>query len=75
MTAAILEALRAMRRRRTACSPTPEELRTYECDALTNMRAVPVAVVLPPSTEQVQAVVRICHRSGFRSSRAGPAPG
>ncbi len=40
----------------------PEDLRTYECDALTNMRALPRAVVLPSSAEAVQAVVRICHR-------------
>ena len=39
-----------------------EELRTYECDGLTNFRVIPSAVVLPTSTEQVQAVVRICHR-------------
>jgi glycolate oxidase len=39
-----------------------EELRTYECDGLTNFRVVPSAVVLPDSTEQVQAVVRVCHR-------------
>jgi glycolate oxidase len=39
-----------------------EQLRTYECDALTNMRAVPLAVLLPRSAEQVQAIVRICHR-------------
>ena len=39
-----------------------EELRTYECDGLTNFRVVPSAVVLPDSTEQVQAVVRLCHR-------------
>jgi glycolate oxidase len=41
---------------------SPEELRTYECDGLTNFRVVPAAVLLPESTEQVQAVVRICHR-------------
>ncbi|MEJ7617394.1 MAG: FAD-binding protein [Pyrinomonadaceae bacterium] len=40
----------------------PEQLRTYECDGLTNFRVVPVAVVLPETTEQVQAVVRLCHR-------------
>ena len=39
-----------------------EELRTYECDGLTNFRVVPIAVALPDSTEQVQAVVRVCHR-------------
>jgi glycolate dehydrogenase FAD-linked subunit len=41
---------------------TPDELRTYENDALTNFRVMPEAVVLPTSTEQVQAVVRICHK-------------
>jgi glycolate oxidase len=41
---------------------TPEELRTYECDGLTNFRVMPEAVLLPDSTEQVQAIMRICHR-------------
>src|SRR5437588_2375985 len=41
----------------------PEQLRTYECDGLTNFRVVPSAVVLPTSTEQVQAIVRVCHES------------
>jgi glycolate oxidase len=41
---------------------SPGELRTYDCDALTNFRATPLAVALPTSTEQVQAVLRVCHR-------------
>ncbi len=41
---------------------SPEEARTYECDGLTNFRVMPLAVVLPTSTEQVQSVIRICHR-------------
>src|ERR1700675_3340755 len=41
---------------------SPEELHTYECDGLTNFRVMPRAVLLPNSTQQVQAVVRICHR-------------
>ena len=40
----------------------PEELRTYECDGLTNFRVIPRAVLLPTSTDQVQAIVRVCHR-------------
>ncbi len=40
----------------------PEQLRTYECDGLTNFRVVPSAVLLPTSAEQVQGVVRICYR-------------
>jgi glycolate oxidase len=38
------------------------ELHTYECDGLTNFRVMPRAVLLPSSTEQVQAIVRVCHR-------------
>jgi glycolate dehydrogenase FAD-linked subunit len=41
---------------------SPEELRTYDSDALTNYRAMPRAVLLPASTEQVQDIVRVCHR-------------
>jgi glycolate oxidase len=40
----------------------PLELLTYECDALTHLRVVPAAVVLPSSAEEVQAVVRLCAR-------------
>jgi glycolate oxidase len=39
-----------------------DQLRTYECDALTNLRVIPKAVLLPSTTEQVQAILRICHR-------------
>ena len=37
-----------------------EQLRVYECDGLTGHRAVPELVVLPGSTEDVQAVLRAC---------------
>jgi glycolate oxidase len=40
----------------------PSQLQTYECDGLTAIRTVPSAVVLPLSTAQVQAVVRVCAR-------------
>src|SRR5713226_430962 len=40
----------------------PSQLHTYECDGLTNFRVMPQAVLLPTSTEEVQAIVRICHR-------------
>src|SRR2546425_10467911 len=40
----------------------PSQLHTYECDGLTNFRVMPQAVLLPVSTEDVQAIVRICHR-------------
>jgi glycolate oxidase len=38
------------------------QLRVYDCDGLTGWRAQPACVVLPGSTEDVQAVVRLCHR-------------
>ena len=41
---------------------SPEELHTYECDGLTNFRVMPQAVLLPAATEQVQGIVRVCHR-------------
>ena len=41
---------------------SPEELHTYECDGLTNYRVMPLAVLLPADSQQVQAIVRICHR-------------
>src|SRR6266404_4480235 len=41
---------------------SPEELHTYECDGLTNFRVMPCAVLLPNSTEEVQEIIRICHR-------------
>jgi glycolate oxidase len=40
----------------------PEQLRVYECDGLTGHRAIPELVVLPGSTEDVQTVLRACHR-------------
>jgi len=40
----------------------PEQLHTYECDGLTNFRVLPEAVLLPTSTAQVQAILRLCHK-------------
>lgn len=37
------------------------ETRVYECDALTAYRCPPLAAVLPASTEEVAAVLKICH--------------
>lgn len=40
------------------------ETRVYECDALTAYRCPPLAVVLPSSTAEVSAVLKICHEMG-----------
>ena len=42
----------------------PEQLRVYEADGLVAFRQTPALVVLPASTEEVQGVVRLCHRYG-----------
>ena len=42
----------------------PAETRAYECDALTAYRCPPMAVVLPGSTEEVSAALKICHEEG-----------
>jgi len=39
-----------------------EELLTYECDGLTSYRQKPALVVLPRTTEQVAAAVKLCDR-------------
>src|SRR5438874_2129163 len=40
----------------------PEELLVYECDAYTLEKNLPNAVVLPRTTEQVVAIVKLCAR-------------
>ncbi|MBS1190132.1 MAG: linked oxidase, C-terminal:FAD linked oxidase, N-terminal [Rhodocyclaceae bacterium] len=39
-----------------------EDLRPYECDGLTAYRALPAAVCLPETEEQVRDVLRVCRR-------------
>ena len=41
---------------------SPESLRPYECDGLSAYRCLPDCVLLPDCTEQVQAILAICHR-------------
>jgi glycolate oxidase len=44
----------------------PNLLKPYETDGLSAYRQVPLAVVLPDTTEQVAAVMRFCHANGVR---------
>jgi len=39
-----------------------EDLRPYECDGLSVYRRLPLAVVLPETVAQAQAVLRLCHQ-------------
>ncbi len=52
-----------------------DQLRTYECDGLTNLRMMPEAVVLPRSTAEVQGVVRVCARAGVPFVARGAGTG
>jgi glycolate oxidase len=49
------------------------QLHTYECDGAPAFREVPLAVLLPRTTEQVQAIIRICakHKLPFVARGAG----
>ncbi|MBK5946955.1 FAD-binding oxidoreductase [Rhodobacter veldkampii DSM 11550] len=42
----------------------PTETRAYECDALSAYRCAPLAVVLPRTTAEVAAALRVCHQEG-----------
>lgn len=39
-----------------------EDLKPYECDGLSAYRSTPFVVVLPETVDEVQHVLRICHR-------------
>ena len=53
----------------------PNQLQTYECDGLTAFRVPPAAVVLPETTEQVQAVLRLSHRESIPFVARGAGTG
>ncbi|MBY6202074.1 FAD-binding protein [Maritalea mobilis] len=49
---------------KTAVIHDDVETRAYECDALTAYKCPPLAAVLPSTTEEVAAVLKICHGEG-----------
>jgi len=53
----------------------PNQLQTYECDGLTAFRVPPAAVLLPESTEQVQNILRLCHREKIAFVARGAGTG
>src|SRR5689334_523948 len=59
LSPALLESLRAIVGADGVVSD-PERLVVYECDAYTLEKMLPHAVVLPKSTEEVAAVVKLC---------------
>src|SRR4051812_13903327 len=43
-----------------------DERRAFETDALTAYRKMPLAVVLPSTTQEVSAVLKFCHQHGVK---------
>ncbi|HQT86562.1 MAG: FAD-binding oxidoreductase [Acidiphilium sp. 37-64-53] len=62
---AVHEGLRAIMRDRGVITDATK-LKPYETDGLSAYRQMPLAVVLPETTEQVAAVLRFCHQNGVR---------
>ena len=62
---AIIEGLRAILPASGVISETLR-LKPYETDGLPAYRQAPLAVALPETTEQVAAVLALCHRMGVR---------
>ena len=52
-----------------------ESKRPYECDALPVYKAMPLLVLLPETTQQVQAIVRLCHELGLPVVARGAGTG
>ena len=52
-----------------------EALRPYECDGLPAYRQMPMVAVLPETVEQVQEVMRLCHREGVPVVARGAGTG
>jgi glycolate oxidase len=42
----------------------PEETRAYECDALSAYAYQPLVVILPRTTDEVSAALKVCHQMG-----------
>src|SRR5450759_171659 len=57
------------------CISNPSELGTYESDGLTSFRVTPGLVVLPASTEEVVAVVKLARENGLALVARGAGTG
>ncbi|MGB1110018.1 MAG: FAD-binding protein, partial [Gammaproteobacteria bacterium] len=73
-TATLIDSLRAILPGESLLV-TDEEKRPYECDGLSAYRSLPVAVALPETIEQVQAIMRLCHGMGVPVVARGAGTG
>ncbi len=53
----------------------PEDLRPYDCDALSVYKSLPWVVALPETVGQAQAVLRLCHQHGVPVVARGAGTG
>lgn len=53
----------------------PEDMRPFECDALSAYRVLPWIVVLPETVEQIRATLTLCHRHGVPVTTRGAGTG
>jgi glycolate oxidase len=53
----------------------PAQMASYACDGLTGYRVTPQAVVLPATTDEVAACVRICHEAAVPFVARGAGTG
>jgi len=53
----------------------PEDTTPYECDGLTAYRQRPLCVAIPRTTQEVQAVLRVCHELGVPIIARGAGTG
>jgi len=51
------------------------DLKPYECDGLTAFRQLPLAVALPRTIEEIQAVLRVCNERGVPVVARGAGTG
>jgi len=63
---AIAEDLRRLVGPQSAVISDEDGRRAYETDALTAYRQLPLAVVLPSTTEEISRVLRYCHQHGIK---------
>lgn len=60
---------------KTCILETPEQTFPYESDGLTAYQQKPWMVVLPESIEQVQTIIRLCHKEGVPVVARGAGTG
>ncbi|HSO97681.1 MAG TPA: FAD-linked oxidase C-terminal domain-containing protein [Solirubrobacteraceae bacterium] len=53
----------------------PHDLATYRSDGLKHLEGIPIAVVLPGTAEEVQAIVGACHEAGLAWVARGAGTG